>query len=96
MSDIVVEDVEDLKVNPALWASVNDWLISANLTAVLAINDNDRVNGEWSPKSMLPMFDLTDKLNITCYFQLGYGQYMFNYLYMYTQDDYSCVGTFSI
>lgn len=64
----------ELKITPGLWATVNDWLIQANLTPVFAINDNDRVNGEWNPKSLLLLLDLTDKLNITCNFQLGYGK----------------------
>lgn len=64
-----------LYITPSMWAGSNSWLSSSNLTLVFALNDHDRVNGGWNPKSMFPLFDLSDKLNIACYFQLGYGKY---------------------
>ncbi|GLV32764.1 uncharacterized protein CBL_00529 [Carabus blaptoides fortunei] len=61
-----------LMVTPTMWTALNEWIISANLTPVYALNDRDRVNDAWNPKATaLPLMELTDKMNITCYWELA-------------------------
>lgn len=62
-----------MTVTASAWQSMNEWFKMANLTPVFAINDNEKVNGAWNPKPFYPMLDISDKLNISCLWQLGFG-----------------------
>lgn len=62
-----------MTITTSMWQSMNDWFKMANLTLVFAINDNEKVNGAWNPKSFYPLLDLSDKLDIICLWQLGFG-----------------------
>lgn len=62
-----------ITVTASMWQSLNEWFKMANLTPVFAINDNEKVNGAWNPKPFYPLLDLSDKLNIICLWQLGFG-----------------------
>lgn len=62
-----------LTVTASMWQSMNEWFKMANLTPVFAFNDNEKVNGAWNPKPFYQMLDLSDKLNILCLWQLGFG-----------------------
>lgn len=60
-------------VSPSMWFGINEWLTAANLTPVFGINDIETTKGVWNPKSTLPLLEMSDKLNVTCLWQLGYG-----------------------
>lgn len=62
-----------LTITDSTWQSLNDWFKMANLTPVFAINDNHKINGAWNPKLFYPLLELSDKLNILCFWQLGFG-----------------------
>ncbi|KAJ8936769.1 hypothetical protein NQ318_017964, partial [Aromia moschata] len=61
-------------VTPSMWFGINEWLSLANLTPVFGINDAETARGVWNPKSTLPLLEISDKLNVSCYWQLGFGK----------------------
>lgn len=63
-----------LLVTPALFTALNDWLADSNLHPIFAINDAEKINGSWDPTPWIPVLELADKLNLSCYWQLGYGK----------------------
>lgn len=63
-----------LTISKPMWAAVNSWISSTNLTGIYWINNNDYVNGSFVSKSFNELFDYTDKLNVTVYWQLGHGK----------------------
>lgn len=80
LSDILYEGDGRLVVTPSVFTALNDWLSESNLTPVFAINDVDKVNGTWDPKPWMPLFELSDRLNLSCYWQLGHGKQLKNTL----------------
>lgn len=68
------EDSDNVTVTPSVWFAVNEWFNMANLTPVFGINDADTTVGVWNPKSILPLLEISDKFNLTCMWQLGYGR----------------------
>lgn len=76
--DISTDESDNIVVTSSMWFGINEWLILANLTPLFAINDGERTKGLWNPKSTLPLFEISDKLNLTCYWQLGFGTKLFN------------------
>ncbi|CAH0554437.1 unnamed protein product [Brassicogethes aeneus] len=59
-------------VTPSMWFGVNEWLSLANLTPVFGINDLETDGGKWDPKSTVQLLELSDKLNVSCFWQLGF------------------------
>lgn len=74
LSEHSSEDPANVVVTPPMWFGINEWLTLANLTPVFGINDLETTKGLWNPKSTMPLLELSDKLNVTCYWQLGYGK----------------------
>ncbi|KAJ8930097.1 hypothetical protein NQ314_017142 [Rhamnusium bicolor] len=72
--DHLSEDGNNVVVTPSMWFGINEWLSLANLTPVFGINDVETTRGVWNPKSTLPLLEISDKLNVTCYWQLGFGK----------------------
>ncbi|KAJ3625935.1 hypothetical protein MTP99_016467 [Tenebrio molitor] len=62
----------DIVVTPTMWFGVNEWLAAANLTPVFGINDADTTREGWNPQDAMALLDISDKLNVSCYWQLGY------------------------
>lgn len=69
---------ERLTVTPDMWTSLNEWIAKANLTGIFALSDRERVNEAWNAKTVLPLMELTDKMNLNCYWELGNGKIRFN------------------
>lgn len=69
------EDPNSVTVTPSVWFAVNEWFNMANLTPVFGINDADTTMGVWNPKSILPLLEISDKFNLTCLWQLGFGRF---------------------
>lgn len=68
------DSISGLAVTASMWQSMNEWFKMANLTPIFAINDAETVNGAWNPKPFYPLMDLSDKLDIACLWQLGFGK----------------------
>lgn len=68
------EKDDRLVFTPTLFTALNDWLTESNLTPIFAINDLNRVNGSWDPLPWIPLLELSELLNLTCHWQLGYGK----------------------
>nr|XP_023024228.1 uncharacterized protein LOC111512356 [Leptinotarsa decemlineata] len=66
------EDGNSVIVTPSMWFGINEWFKLANLMPVYGINDIDTEAGNWNPKSVLPLLEISDKLNVSCYWQLGF------------------------
>ncbi|CAH1991416.1 unnamed protein product [Acanthoscelides obtectus] len=65
-------DTNSVPVTPATWFAVNEWLRLAGLQPVYGVNDVDELKGLWDPRGALSLFELSDKLNVTAYWQLGF------------------------
>ncbi|RZC33190.1 calponin -likey domain-containing protein, partial [Asbolus verrucosus] len=72
LNEHLFENAANVVVTPTMWFGINEWFISANLTPVFGINDRETTKGEWNPQSTMPLFDVSDKFNLSCYWQLGY------------------------
>ncbi|KAJ8920301.1 hypothetical protein NQ315_011962 [Exocentrus adspersus] len=66
------EDANSVIVTPSMWFGINEWLKMAGLTPVYGINDAD----VWDPESILPLLEISDKLNVSCYWMLGFDSEM--------------------
>nr|XP_001809953.1 PREDICTED: uncharacterized protein LOC100141957 [Tribolium castaneum] len=62
----------NVAVTPTMWFGINEWLASANLTPVFGINDRETTRDGWNPQDAMPLLDISDKFNVSCYWQLGY------------------------
>ncbi|KAL1494767.1 hypothetical protein ABEB36_010313 [Hypothenemus hampei] len=62
---------DKIYVSPSMWFGINEWFKLANLTPVYGINDEDTEKGVWKSQDLLPLLEITDKFEITCYWQLG-------------------------
>ncbi|XP_056641700.1 uncharacterized protein LOC130448364 [Diorhabda sublineata] len=69
---ILADDGGSVRISPSMWFGVNEWFKLAKLTPIFAINDDQTDKGVWNPKSTLPLFEISDQLNVSCYWQLGY------------------------
>nr|CAH7757090.1 unnamed protein product [Callosobruchus chinensis] len=65
-------DTNSVPVTPATWFAVNEWLRLAGLQPIYGINDVEEQKGLWDPRGVLSLLELSDKLNVTGYWQLGY------------------------
>ncbi|CAH1170402.1 unnamed protein product [Phaedon cochleariae] len=66
------EDGNNVVISPSMWFGINEWLKLANLVPIFGLNDADTARGVWNPKATLPLLEISDKLNVSCYWQLGY------------------------
>lgn len=67
-------DTTSVTVTPSMWFGINEWLSLTQLMPIFGINDAETVKNVWNPKSVLPLFEISDKLNVTCFWQLGFGK----------------------
>ncbi|XP_018326105.1 uncharacterized protein LOC108737642, partial [Agrilus planipennis] len=58
------------EISPSTWKKFNSWLQNVGFVPVFSLNDNERNNGLWNAKNYLSLFNLTDKLNISCIWQI--------------------------
>lgn len=79
-------DTNSLAITPSMWFGVNEWLSLSQLMPIFGINDADTTRNVWNPKPMLPLFEISDKLNISCYWQLGFGKIFFMFLIILLSD----------
>ncbi|XP_028138980.1 uncharacterized protein LOC114333224 isoform X2 [Diabrotica virgifera virgifera] len=70
--NLLTEDGNNVRITPSIWFGINEWLKLAKITPIYGINDKETIQGVWNPKSTLPLFDISEQLNISCYWQLGY------------------------
>lgn len=59
-------------LTPQKWVQFNEWALNTNLTPIVALNDRHRINGVWDPRDSLAMMTLTDQMNYSCFWELGY------------------------
>ncbi|XP_018564316.1 putative protein tag-278 [Anoplophora glabripennis] len=71
-------DGNNVVLTPSMWFGINEWLKLANLTPVFGINDVETTGGAGNPKSTLPLLEISDKLNVSCYWMLGFDSSMKN------------------
>lgn len=64
----------NIPITPAMWFGLNEWLNSVDLMPVFGINDEEFTASEWNPQSITALLDISDKFNISCFWQLGYGK----------------------
>ncbi|XP_066253298.1 calponin homology domain-containing protein DDB_G0272472-like [Euwallacea similis] len=62
---------DNIYITPSMWFGINEWLSLANLTPVFGINDRNTVKGVWDPRATLPLLEMSEKLGVKCYWQLG-------------------------
>ncbi|KAJ8984002.1 hypothetical protein NQ317_006855 [Molorchus minor] len=90
-ADSLSEDGSSVVVTPSMWFGINEWLRLANLTPVFGINDAETASGGvWNPKSTLPLLEISDKLNVRCYWQLGFGKNYWLELFWFSQTSGTC------
>lgn len=65
-------------ISRPMWASINGWLMSTNLTSIFCINDHGRVDGVRNSNRLNQLFNYTDQLNINTYWQLEFGKSALN------------------
>lgn len=68
-------DSNSVIVTPSMWFGINEWLSLTQLMPIFGINDAETVKDVWNPKSVLSLFEISDKLNVTCFWQLGFGKF---------------------
>lgn len=68
------QDGATIPVTPTMWQSLNVWFKMANLTPVYAIDEHDRIGGVWDPRRTMPFFRISDRMNLSTYWQLGCGK----------------------
>ncbi|XP_044727078.1 uncharacterized protein LOC123290808 [Chrysoperla carnea] len=59
-------------LTPKKWIDFNEWALNTNLTPIFALNDRHRINGVWDPRDSLAMMTITDQMNYSCFWELGY------------------------
>ncbi|XP_065173552.1 uncharacterized protein [Atheta coriaria] len=70
---IISDDSTTLTFSPAMWWSLNEWMQKTNFTPIFGINDDAYSSGEkWDPKRVLPLLDMTARMNINCWWQIGF------------------------
>lgn len=69
-----VPDSTSVALTPSVWFGINEWLRLTQLIPIFGINDIETVKDVWNPKSILPLLEISDKLNVNCLWQLGFGK----------------------
>lgn len=67
-------DTPSLTITPSMWFAINEWLTLSQLMPIFVLNDVDTMRDVWNPKPVLPLLEISDKLNVTCFWQLGFGE----------------------
>lgn len=56
-----------------MWKYLNDWLSESNLKPIFAINSENAAEDVLSTKTLFPLLELSNEMNLDCLWQVDYG-----------------------